>query len=221
MFFGSKMNAGLSGKWVLVAAIGAMSLMTSAVHATPAAGSFTFNIAPDGAGNVVVTGSGNFLLTGSNSNGTDNGYSPNINPNGDVINNGPSSSSFSSLYWLGGTGPASFGSGSYSFANSGTGDFVDFDYLGGGLGEAAIGVPTKYASGASLSDTAVYNNTTLAGMGLTPGASYTWTWPAGTSTDTVTINVASVPEPTSIGLLAVTSAGLLARRRRKAGCVGC
>jgi hypothetical protein len=69
-------------------------------------------------------------------------------------------------------GPA-FGTGDIDNANSGSGDLV------GALFGYYIIVPNGYVSNSPLSDTATYDNATLASLGLTPGT-YVWTWGDGT-----------------------------------------
>ena len=71
------------------------------------------------------------------------------------------------------TGPANFGSGSGRAANSGSGDLVG---IFGFDGELAV--PDGYISGTALSDSAIYENATIASLGVTPGT-YVWTWGTG------------------------------------------
>jgi hypothetical protein len=95
------------------------------------------------------------------------------------------------------SGPSSFGSGSNSFAPLSSGDVVG---VYGGAG--ALYVPIDYISGTSLSDTAIFNNTTLAALGVTLGT-YTWSWGSGPTADSYTLNVsqAPAPEPGTWGLV--------------------
>ncbi|HEV7997451.1 MAG TPA: PEP-CTERM sorting domain-containing protein [Stellaceae bacterium] len=116
--------------------------------------------------------------------------------------------------YSGASGPVGFGPGVFTSATTGTGDLVGIQQL---IGEPAgfVFVPTGYASGAPLSDTATYDNQSFATLGLTPGT-YEWTWGNGAADDTFTLDVA-VPEPASLMLLgAAVGLGLLVRRRRKA-----
>lgn len=115
------------------------------------------------------------------------------------------------------SGPSSFGPGNVVFADSGTGDFTGlFDPLN------EIGVPTGYSSGSSLSGSLTFDNTTIAGLGLTPGT-YTWTWGTGLNADSFEIIIpaaapAPIPEPSTLmmaGLaLSVVGCGAWMRRRR-------
>jgi hypothetical protein len=76
-------------------------------------------------------------------------------------------------------------------------------------------------SGDSIHNTATWDNTTIRGLGLTPGT-YIWTWGSGTTADFVEVDIPSptaVPEPSSLTLLAPGALGLLGygiRRRRQA-----
>nr|WP_296019776.1 hypothetical protein [uncultured Acidovorax sp.] len=98
-------------------------------------------------------------------------------------------------------GPVAFGPGALVPASSSSGDLVG---IRGVVGE--FFVPTGYVSGAPLSSSAVWNATTIAALGLTPG-SYVWTW-AG---DTFTVNVgAPPPGPASIPTLSGAALGALA-----------
>jgi hypothetical protein len=62
-------------------------------------------------------------------------------------------------------------------------------------------LPVNYVSGAPLSDSATWDNATIASLGLTPGT-YTWTWGSGASADSFTVQIeASTPQPGSMALL--------------------
>ena len=114
----------------------------------------------------------------------------------------------------GASGPVSFGPGVFTSATTGAGDLVGIQQL---IGEPAgfVFVPTGYASGAPLSDTATYDDQSFATLELTPGT-YVWTWGNGATDDTFTLNV-GVPDPASLTLLgSLVGLGLIARRRRKA-----
>jgi hypothetical protein len=112
--------------------------------------------------------------------------------------------------YAGASGPLSFGPGVFTSATSATGDLVGIQQIIGQPG--FIVVPTGYASGAPLSDTALYAGKSFATLGLTPGV-YLYTFGSGGNADTFTIDVA-VPEPASLALLAaVLGLGLAARRR--------
>jgi hypothetical protein len=91
------------------------------------------------------------------------------------------------------TGPMTIGPGDSLLGTSGTG------MLFGVEGDLhSIFVPTGYTSG-SLSGTATFANTTLSGLGLTPGT-YTWNWGTGSNADSLTVLIETptvVPEPST------------------------
>jgi hypothetical protein len=83
------------------------------------------------------------------------------------------------------SGPAFFGGSVVAtYAGSGTGDLVGILRFGsrdeGLLGPfvASLVIPRGYVSGTALSNSATYNNATLATLGVTPGT-YEWTWGTG------------------------------------------
>jgi hypothetical protein len=169
---------------------------------------FVINVTQVGS-NVVATGSGSidlaglsFLFSGVDSSG--------VNPGNGVIVIGPPVITSVDVY-SGVTGPISFGGGGFTHASSGNGDLVAIE---GALGD--IVVPAGYGSGTSLSGSATFDNTTIAGLGLTPGT-YVYTWGVGPSADSLTVNVA--PEPSSMvtGLIGMVLAGgaIVSRRRHR------
>lgn len=88
------------------------------------------------------------------------------------------------------SGPASFGIGAASIANSGTG-------AGVGINRAvsAFGVPIGYVANTPLgTSTATWTGQTLASLGITPGT-YVWTWGAGPTADSFTLIVNAAPAP--------------------------
>jgi len=112
------------------------------------------------------------------------------------------------------TGPSSFMS---------TGDFVDVDsggadffglVAGGGVTTAGIYVDQGYNSGEFISNTAQFNNTTLATLGLTEG-DYVWTWGSGATEDFVFLTIGNVPEPGAYALISALGVGAVVLVRRK------
>src|SRR4029077_7822275 len=116
--------------------------------------------------NVVATGSGTIDLTGLSFQFNQPNDPSSMDPSVPEIVAGATGTL--ALY-EGSTGPTNFGSGGVIFASSASGDLVALDTSGG------IGVPAGYLSGGPLSDSATYDNTALASLGVTPGK-YVWTW---------------------------------------------
>ena len=114
------------------------------------------------------------------------------------------------------TGPTSLGPGGFSPASSGTGDPVGealFD--NSGVGATGILVPHGYTSGTQETDSSTWDNTTISGLGLTPGT-YTFTWGSGATADSLEVIIpAAAPEPASLTLLGLGAAGLLGYGWRK------
>jgi hypothetical protein len=147
--------------------------------------------------NVVATGSGTINLTALNF--TEPASTSSIlEPGGATISTGangqPGVGTAIDIYGLGSgliSGPKSFGSEPNTLANSGTGDMVGIDGLNGSLA-----VPDGYVSGNSLSDTATYDNATIASVHVAPGT-YVWVWGSGADADSFTLQIgpAAVPAP--------------------------
>jgi hypothetical protein len=111
-------------------------------------------------------------------------------------------------------GPTSFGTGTIILSSSASGNIVGIE---GGVGNFLI-APDNYVSGTALSGSATWDNTTISGLGLTPGE-YTWTWGSGVTADSFEVLIpASVPEPSSMMLvgeaIGVFGFGAWIRRRR-------
>jgi len=158
--------------------------------------------------NVVANGSGAIELTGLSF--LFGGIAiPNISPNTASLSVGQSASvdAYSAI-----SGPASFGSGGFTFANGGSGDAV-------GVQGLLVLVPQGYVSGTALSDSMTFNNSTFASLGVTPGT-YEWTWGTGLRNQNFTLIIggAGVPDGGStVSLLSCALLGLAALRR-KLGC---
>jgi hypothetical protein len=174
---------------------------------------FVMTIEQEGS-NVFATGSGTINLSALTTNSTDNqpafvdAYFA-VAAVGVLMGTKPFYQTPTSQF--NGGGPQNFGSTYGINATSATGDIVEIE---GQFGNLAV--PTGYVSGAPLSGTATWDNTTISGLGLIPG-SYTWSWGTGPTLDSFTVNIVSpVPEPSSLILGGLGAVGLLtlARRRR-------
>lgn len=157
----------------------------------------TIDIVQDGS-NVDVTGSGSINLSGLAFDYTASGTAG-TTPDMAAVVAGPVSETID--VYTGLTGPSSFGTGGPTLLSSGTGD--NFGVTGK---DGLLSVPNGYVSGTSLSQTGVFDNTTISGLGLTPG---TYTYTGGGQTVTVQIGpvgpVTAVPEP-STAIVAVFGA---------------
>jgi len=187
------------------------SLMFTAVTASlfcvrPAQG-FTVTLEQVGS-NVVATGSGAINLTGLTFSLSGTLANNVIIPNLGIIQMG--GNLFLDQYFQI-TGPASFGSGDFSLANTASGDFVGiFDSNGD------IDVPQGYVSGAALPNSMTFNNATFASLGVTPGT-YVWSWGTGLPNQNFTLIIggAGVPDGGStVSLFGCALLGLAALRRK-------
>lgn len=186
----------------VIAAIGWL-----AFHGSAARAAFVVNITQSGS-DVVATGSGTINTTSLHDTGSISPFEDLINPSSAAIILGNLSTARDD--WERNiNGPPSMGSGSSnSVASSYSGDPV------GIAGSTDIYLPNGYVSGAALSDSATFTNTSFSSMGITVGT-YTWTWGTGVNADSFTINVGT-PEPGAIALFGVMGTMLLIRKRRSA-----
>jgi hypothetical protein len=194
-------------------ALGAAIFIGACLFAPPAQAAYTVTLDQVGS-NVVATGSGKLDLAGLSLAGPGGGQSF-VDPSVGQIQTGPAITTPIDTY-TGFTGPASFGSGSLTFADSGSGDLVGIlDNVN------QLVVPSGYVSGSSLESSATWDNQTFSSLGVTPGV-YVWTWePPATATDdsfTLDAVAATVSEPASLALLALPLGlvMLLARRHPRA-----
>lgn len=198
-----------------MAALGAAVLVGSGLGAPPAKAAYIVTLMQQGA-NVVATGSGTVDTADLTLLGSITGPNAVINPSEGEIALQLTNTQQPFNLFSGIMGPASFGSGALTNADSSS-ESPDAGriLIDGSLGQ--LGVSTS----AFLSNTATWDNATLNSLGVTPGT-YVWTWGTGTDADSFTLDVvgtASVPEPGSVALLAVPLSfiiGLALHRRRAA-----
>jgi hypothetical protein len=112
--------------------------------------------------------------------------------------------------------PVYLGPGAMTLASSGSGDFFGVLTEPNLIRYTSLIVPLMYVSGTPLSGSSTYDNATITSLGLLPGT-YTYTWGAGVDADFLTINIGSVPEPSTLlltSIAAVVGLGACTRRRR-------
>ena len=200
----------LRAKHLLISAFSVLALSTLA--APKAHAEFIVDVYQSGS-NVVFDGSGSLNIVGLTADFT-SGSNDQIVPEFAVLSFGSQTIDENFYYTV--NGPTSFGSGSISYATTVSGDTVTLT----NTGYEEIGVPDGYVSGAALSSEMIFDDSTIASLGLDDGT-YTWTWGTDTTADSFVINVgtdpATVPEPSSIASFAAGLIGLgfFIYRRRK------
>jgi hypothetical protein len=195
------------------ASLGAAVVIGSGLPILPARAAYVVTLQQEGS-NVVATGTGTIDLTGLTMVESSFPGGPGIVPSEGVIVTGPASGANEDLY-TGFTGPTSFGSGGALPPSSGNGNIVGIAGSSDALFDVPVlVVPAGYpTSGSALSDTMTFDNTTLAGLGVTPGT-YTWMWGAVPTTaddDTFTLDAVAatvVPEPSTWVMMLAGFAGL-------------
>jgi len=185
-----------------LAALACFTTVAASSLATPAHASYMIDIVQSGA-NVDVTGSGSIDTAALYDAASGTGVAGMYAEFGDLY---VGSGGYTA--WAGNiTGATSFGTGGYVRASSTTGGFA-------GIAEAEeIYVPQNYISGTVMSGTSVFDNTTLAGLGLTAGT-YVVTWGSGATADSLTVQVGQpsspIPEPPSAPLMILPALALIA-----------
>jgi hypothetical protein len=196
----------------------ALAAAVLAVAAAPRAqAAYIFNFNQVGA-NVVATGSGSLnwdsltftSFTGPLSIGVDplTGFLGvgNLDGSGAATVGGDNFSTVS--------GPTSFGTGGFTAASSTSGTVAGIE---GSINEVIIPGNYPFAHPPLVPSTTTWNNTTIAGLGLTPG-SYVWTWGSVDARDSLTINIPSAvplnPSPWMNVLLTFAGIGFMAYRRK-------
>jgi hypothetical protein len=111
-------------------------------------------------------------------------------------------------------GPSAFGVSHSSFnpdQHTGT-NYIDFAF--GAF--YSLSVDQYTAHGATLNDTLAFSDITYGQLGLTPGV-YHWSWSNGNATDSLTLQIDPIPEPTIPALAGLTgiAAFVFARRQKR------
>ena len=107
----------------------------------------------------------------------------------------------------------SFGNGGFVTAAGGSGDTVSLD--GSFAGFVIVELPVGYVSGELLSGSANFTGD-FESLGVDVGVfTSTITNATGSVSDTITVNVIGVPEPSSLTIVGIGAAVLISRRRRR------
>ena len=184
-----------------------LALVMAAVAPAAADASLILNLNQVGA-NTILTYSGQINTTGLTLIGPV-ATTASITPNQGILQNATSTN-----YFLTGSssGSQSFGTGGSATAVSSSGSpiYVNFN------APSLLGLPAGYASGSPLTGSLTFAGT-FATLGITDNMSYTFSWGGGGAGRSVTLNVTSVPEPATMGVLAIGSVvgGYSYRRRVK------
>ena len=170
--------------------------------------------------NVVATGSGAIDLTGLTFLGSGDSGGPALWPSFGRIITGPVEPPgmpdfpIPADFYIGFSGPTTFGAPEFAFGSSGSGDTVGID--GGNPQEMippSLLVPPGYVSGHALSSSSTFDNVTFSSFHLTSGATFEWTWGTGANQN-FTLQIGAMPDAGStLGLLLVAASGLFALGR--------
>jgi hypothetical protein len=104
-----------------------------------------------------------------------------------------------------GSDPTTYSGNFISGDNVGFDAFINF--------EAWLALPTNYVAGSPINSSSSFNRS-LSSLGLTSGTTYSWNYGA----DTISINIAAVPEPSTcaMALAGLACGGYSLFRRRRA-----
>lgn len=182
-----------------------------AFSATKSRADFTITIVQSGT-SVIATGTGTLNLNALTADGSGTAVTG-IRPNNAAISlGGPPIVDWQADFYTGNiTGPSAMGPGGFRQADHATGNNVLLNFP-----NQRLDVESGYQSGDPLNGTATWDNTTISGLGLTPGK-YTWSWGVmeGGTLDTFNVEIPNtVPAPSSMGLLISGTAALMLACRR-------
>jgi PEP-CTERM motif len=163
----------------------------------------------EGVGDVVATASGSLDLTGLTLGSpgliTTPGF---VSPADGVVSVGAGGGSFNE--YVGISGPASFGTGSFTPGSSGSGGPVGVERSASPF--PFLIVPFGYVSGSPLSGSSTFDGT-IASLGLRPGT-YVYTWGSSPSllaedgSLTVVVGAGAIPEPGTWAMMMLGFVGL-------------
>lgn len=160
-------------------------------------------------GDVVATGTGSLDITGLNA-GASFIHGQRVSGSTGFFGAG-ATAGVSDQSYSGFSGPTAFGPGGSVDSTSSTGDLFS---IGGSSGR--IYLDTTFVSGSSLTFSSTFAGQTFSSLGLTPGT-YTYTLPS----DSVTIDIGTVPLPASApmfgaALVALGAVGYGLKRKQAA-----
>lgn len=199
------MNVKSLASAAIVTALIEITSIIALVHPTKA--SVVLNIVESGA-DVIATASGSVDLIGlTNSGGT--AFNAAVRPSTAWVLLNAYPAITQGIFYSGVSGPASLGSGN-AFVSATTGSGGAFGLFG-----SSLLLANTYVSGTQLQVSDIWKNTSLTALGLSTGA-YVYTWGTGAHSDSLTINVGGVPEPSTwaMMLLGFCGLGYMAYRRR-------
>jgi hypothetical protein len=155
-------------------------------------------------GDVLVTGNGTVDLTGLTLQGSGGAIAVMVPTAGELTIGGAGSIDV----YTGLSSPGSFGPGGFVLPSVSAGDIM------GILNGPTLLVPGSYTSGTALAGSSTFAGHSFGSLGVNPGT-YVWTWGAGASADSLTLQVgpAVVPEPATTILGALGLAAMAVRRR--------
>ncbi len=200
----------------------ALPLLVTICAISPARATFIVNIAQQGA-DVFASGSGTFDtqdLTESCSSCSSN--SSLVQGSYAIVSTGSGSASD---FYGDISGPLAIGTGAATLASTWAG--LSTSILSSHIVSASptpylLNLPSNYISGTFVSNSATFDNTTIAALELTDGT-YAWTWGSGADADSFVVNIgapsADVPEPASILMFVpatLLALGFASRRHQRA-----
>lgn len=167
-------------------------------YAPDAQAAFTMNLYECGT-RVIADGRGSFIPGPTQTSGQ---AFQQIRPSLGQLYTGGTFSAFNNYVRFGVSGPGSFGPGATAVApNTASGSYVALI-----ASFPSIGIPPGYVSGSPITSGGIFNNRTLAGLGVTVG-SHTWTWGSDETADSYTLVASETPPfPTAISVLPVSGA---------------